>query len=155
MKSKIAILSCLAVAAVMMLPTVSAGAMNVWVYTDETNYTRGETVEINVDWTVTDPNDFDHDRCYVYILIEHNGSSYDDDYWGEYDARIPEATGEFPVYCANQYGFADHPWDTSTISPTPPLGDYTVTGNVTAYDYSQSPPNNVITGFNCAYFTLS
>lgn len=151
MKSKIAILSCLAVAAMMILPTVSAGSMTVWTYTDKTDYTRGETVEINVDWITTDPNDFDHDYCYVYIKVEHGASSYYEEYEAEYDVPEREVTGDFPIYCGNQNGFSDFQWD----STGQPLGGWTVYGEVTAWDYSQSPPDDEIFGDDDSTFTLN
>jgi hypothetical protein len=151
MKSKIAILYCVAVAAVMILPTASAGSMTVWVYTDKTSYTRGETVEINVDWIVDYPTDFDHDYCRVDILIDHDSSSYYEEYWAEYDVSIPEKNGDFPIWCGNQDGFADFLWD----STGQPVGDWTVTGDVTAYDYSQGPPHAVILGSDYDTFELT
>lgn len=60
---------------------------------------------------------------------------------GEYD--VPERTrsGELPVYCLYQDGFAQYLWNTTGRSP----GIYKVYVLVRAWDYSQSPPDDLIT----------
>ena len=148
MKSRIAILSCLAVAAMMILPTVSAGDMDIHASTDKSSYQVGEEVQMAVDWIVTDPNDFDHDECHVLMDI-----SYGHTHWyfqGHYDVPEEEATGAVPVWCGGADGFANYWWDTTTKNP----GSYQVEITVTATDDSQSPPNRVIIASDIAYFTL-
>ncbi len=149
MKSRIAILSCLAVAVMMILPTVSAGTMIVDTWTDKSSYEVGEEVQISVAWTVTVPNDFSHDECHVLIDIS---KGYEHWYFeGHYDVPEQEATGAFPVWCGGWDGFANHWWDTTYRSP----GSYSAEATVTAWDYSQSPPNRVIIGGEIADFTLT
>ncbi|MEE9223184.1 MAG: hypothetical protein V3U51_00325 [Thermoplasmata archaeon] len=151
MKSKIAIFSCLAVAAMMVLPTVSAGTMTADVWTDKSSYQVGEDVQISANWIVTDPNDFLHDECHVVIDIEQRNSYKTWQYEGHYDVPERQATGAAPVWCGGADGFANYQWDSTGQD----VAYYDVYLTVTSWDYSQTPPDDEIVGLDDTFFQLT
>lgn len=113
MKSKIAIIACLAVVAMWILPAnVSAWNLNPSAWTNQTSYTIGDPVQIYVHWQVTDPQNWDHDYCYVNLNPHPVLGIYAPMYDGDYtDGNPPTRSGVVYVTCPYDEGDAYYEWN--------------------------------------------
>jgi hypothetical protein len=139
MRIKMAAFICIAITAMMVLPMSGvAGTMSLSAWTDKTSYSS-PPVKIYVEWEVTDPGNFEHDYCEVYLYPRPVLGEAPFYFWGAYDAVYDISYGVVDVYCSGEYGDAQYDWCYVDAS-----NEWTVDVTVIAYDYSQSPPDDEI-----------
>ena len=142
MKTKIAAFVCIAITAMLVLPmSAVAGTMSLSAWTDKTSYSS-PPVEIYVTWEVTSPGNFEHDYCVVYLNPHPVLGETPFYFWGAYVVVYDQQYGVVDVDCSGEYGDARYDWYYVDASD-----EWIVDVNVTAYDYSQGPGDDVIEDF--------
>jgi hypothetical protein len=133
-KSKILAIACFAIASVVVLPmNVCAWNLNPSAWTNQTSYTIGDPVLIYVEWSVTVPQNWEHEYCYVNLNPHPVGSIYSPMYDGDYTVGSGPS-GVVSVYCSGTDGNAYYAWDSNMGWEATWIVDV----YIVAYDSSQS-----------------